>query len=518
MIQGALTLLTRSLREGARLRRAHSFRILSVLLLFGLLVEAHVTGGAIGAPGLRLFRWIGWLAVGLITLAGFSFFSTVISEEKEDGTLSLLKLADLSPLSIILGKSTSRLVAALLVFVAQFPFALLAITLGGVTVHQVWSAYVALAAYMILVANIALVCSVAARRSGTASILVLLVLLCYLAVTPLLHFSRAALEQDGLIPPDNAAVTAVWDAFDYGYELSVLTRLDAILRTGFAEPVFSPQVWFSLFGASLCFAAAWALFNPCTEYVDASSPVRGMVPRFHGRRFALVTRPGRFPLVWKDFHFVAGGPLLIGMKLIAYPLLLLVLYWQQAWIEVITDLEYSDAAWAAMSVVLGGELLLYATRIFRQERKWGTLPCLALLPRSLASIGYGKLIGCLLGSVPTVFVIGFLAWLDPLTVSNVNRSEFIPGVALVVVILLLVLQLTAYYSLAIPWGALPLALATMLVAGTCIFPVLAAAVSAVATAQQGDFAQLGPIVYTGAVLSAVLQLLIGLQFRAAAGQ
>jgi hypothetical protein len=66
--------------------------------------------------------------------------------------------------------------------------------------------------------------------------------------------------------------------------------------------------------------------------------------------------------------------------------------------------------------------------------------------------------------------------------------------------------------------AMPLALATMLVAGTCIFPILAAAVSAVSTSQQGDFAQLGPILYTGAVLSAVLQLLIAIQFRAAAAQ
>ena len=31
MVQGALTLMTRSLRDGARLRRSHAFRILSVL-------------------------------------------------------------------------------------------------------------------------------------------------------------------------------------------------------------------------------------------------------------------------------------------------------------------------------------------------------------------------------------------------------------------------------------------------------------------------------------------------------
>jgi hypothetical protein len=351
-----------------------------------------------------------------------------------------------------------------------------------------------------------------------ASILVLLVLIGYLAALPSLHFARKPLEQEGLLSPNNAVLTAVWDAIDFGYGLSILTRLETILRTGFAEPAFSPQVWFSLFGALACFVTSWAIFNRCTEYVDASSPVRGIVPAYRGRRFSIVTRPWRWPLVWKDFHFVSGGPLLTAAKFVAYPLLLAVIYWQQDWIDVITDLEFDEAAWATIGVIAGAELLLYSTRIFRQERKWGTLPCLALLPRSFATIGYAKLAGCLLGSIPTMLVIGMLYWVDPIVISGSSQKEFVPVVAMLVVVLLLVLQLTAYYSLAVPWGALPLALATLLVAGTCIVPVLAAAVSAVATAQQGDYAQLGPILYTGAVLSAVLQLLIAIQFRAAAGE
>lgn len=518
MVQGALTLMTRSLREGARLRRAHAFRILSVLLLFGMLIEAHAMSWTLGAPGLRLFRSIGWLAVGLITLAGFSYFASVISEEKEDGTLSLLKLADLSSLSIILGKSTSRLVAALLVFMAQFPFALLAITLGGVTVRQVWSTYVALAAYMILVANLALLCSVLSRRSGTASILVMLVLLAYLGLSPLLHLSRAALEQTGLLPRGDAVLAQVWDFVDFVYSTSILTRLEAILKTGYTEPAMSPQVWASLGGAFACFVTAWVIFDRYTEYVDSSEPARGMVPRRHSRRWGLVTRTWRWPLVWKDFHFVSGGPLLTGAKFIAYPVLLATLFYQQDWIEVVFGVEFRDAAWLAMVIVALCELLLYSTRIFRQERKWGTLPCLALLPRTMPAIGYAKLGGCLLGSVPTMLMFAALAWIVPLPNSGSQPWYLEPEVAFGLVMVALVLQLTALYSLMLSWGALPLALATLLVSGTCIFPVLAAAVSAVSTARQGDYAQLGPILYTGGVLSAALQLLIGLQFRAAASQ
>ena len=40
-----------------------------------------------------------------------------------------------------------------------------------------------------------------------------------------------------------------------------------------------------------------------------------------------------------------------------------------------------------------------------------------------------------------------------------------------------VLHLTALYSLIIRWGALPLALATLLVLGACLTPILAMALS-----------------------------------------
>ena len=104
-------------------------------------------------------------------MAGFGFFATAITEEKEEGTLGLLKMAGISRAGILLGKSTSRLVSAMLLLFAQFPFTLLAITLGGVTFQQILAAYSALLAYMILVANLAMFFSVSSKRSSTASLL-----------------------------------------------------------------------------------------------------------------------------------------------------------------------------------------------------------------------------------------------------------------------------------------------------------------------------------------------------------
>ena len=72
-------------------------------------VDAFLTVG----PGLRFFRSICTLNVMLITVSGVSYFVSAMSEEKDAGTLALLKLAGAPPLGIILSKSTSRLISAL---------------------------------------------------------------------------------------------------------------------------------------------------------------------------------------------------------------------------------------------------------------------------------------------------------------------------------------------------------------------------------------------------------------------
>src|SRR6185312_9394696 len=97
-----------------------------------------------GAPGLHFFRGIAYLDATFMTLLGVSFFSTAITEEKEEDTLGLMLMAGISPVGILLGKSGSRLIQALLLVTVQYPFMLLAITLGGVTQYQIWCAYVAL--------------------------------------------------------------------------------------------------------------------------------------------------------------------------------------------------------------------------------------------------------------------------------------------------------------------------------------------------------------------------------------
>lgn len=514
MLRGTLTLLNRSLRDSARRRSAHAVRLASVLVLLGMLIWAHASSGGVGAPGLRLFRLVCYLSVALISLAGLGFFASAITEEKEEGTLGLLKMADLSTLSIVLGKSTSRLAIALVMFIGQLPFALLSITLGGLKLEQVWAAYVAIAAYLVLVANIALLYSVVCRRTSEASMLLLFTLLTGLWLAPLLHDARVAIERDELVPANSAVMNVVWGTSQFFSDNSILRRIDAILTTGFQDSAFSPQVWWSLAGALACFVASCLLFDRFTEYVGAAPGGRAGRRRYWTG--SLRGRVWRWPLIWKDFHFLAGGPQMMIAKSILYLLMIAGVYWGYDWIWAIYYVSLVSAIWTAAILIAIGELLLTATRVLHHERSEGSLPCLLVLPRGVMSICYGKLAGCLLGSIPTVLLFAVLIAAMPN--APVGRDTFFQQVIPGMMLLLVLVHLTVLYSLIVRWGALPLAIGTLLLGGTCIVPIVAAAVATIYTSGQGAGSEFGPVVYAGLVLSGALQVAIGIRLRSVAAQ
>ena len=113
MNKGVLALFVRSMREDSRRMLPYAARValvLLVLLVVSITQQVFRAGG--GAAGLNVFRGVTWLNFGCLTLIGLTYFASSITEEKEDGTLGLLRMTNLNPVSILLGKSTSRLIAA----------------------------------------------------------------------------------------------------------------------------------------------------------------------------------------------------------------------------------------------------------------------------------------------------------------------------------------------------------------------------------------------------------------------
>ena len=134
-------------------------------------------------------------------------------------------MAHIGPTAMLVGKSVPRLTGAMLVLFAQFPFTLLAVTLGGVLRHQIVAGYTTLLAYLVLVAGLGLIFSVLCRTSMAAARGVVIVLGIFLILPPIVD-----------------------DAFRSGPSLvtraSPFIRIEEICRTGFtgATPVAPARV------------------------------------------------------------------------------------------------------------------------------------------------------------------------------------------------------------------------------------------------------------------------------------
>lgn len=471
MFHGLLALLTRSLRQDARQLRNHVFRLCFVGFIYLSLLFASITAGMYGAPGLQFFKSIALLNEIFITCAGIGFFASAITEEKEEETIGLLIMAGLNPLGILLGKSTSRLIQASMLLIVQFPFMLLAVTLGGVTPHQILAAYVALLAFMALLANVALVFSTICERGGSAAGLTTLLLVLYATTPSFAPALTAELTRVGL-PQSTWYGQSLFQLLEWSAESSVYWRIHwRIMETGFNEPIISTQVMTNSVGGLICFCIAWLVFIPSTGKANSGGVSRGLVLKSTSRM--RLFSPGRswaMPLAWKDFQFIAGGYSFAMIKVFAYALLLVATiyvnyYWGGG------GLQWGDIGTAYVSLLLaaiGIEACILAARIFHDEVRLQTLSSLLMLPRSIPYLAYTKALGCVLGLLPSIICLCLgtllLPGVDVSTAMETLIDPFTWGIILGVTIFL---HLVALLSLFVKWGALPLAIFVMAPISLC---------------------------------------------------
>lgn len=470
MIAPLLALFGRSLREDARLKMTYVARVGLVLIILLFLLSVRGTFGWGNAPGLRFFSSVVYINFFFILLAGFSHFASAITEEKEEMTLGLLRMTNLNALSILLGKSTSRVVNALLLLAAQFPFTLLAISLGGVSGRQIVAAYCTLGAFIIFLANLALLASVICRRSTGAAVLTGVTLFVFFAAVPFLRWLTMLPTYIGITTGPSPAVSALGALADGVNLASPLKRLGAILATGFADSPVGIQVWSNLGLGLLCFLLAWALFEIfCNEQHEATQPRSLVAQRKSLFRGLGAGRAWQHALAWKDFHFLTGGKSWMAIKFVVYGLLLAAILWiPRRWNS---SPNFKDFGFAAMwiSIIIGSiETWFIAASFLRHERRWKTLSSLAMLPMSMRRIAYQKLLGCLPSLIPalTYFMIGLLCIFagdggDEFRWLEVSRwtLDGVLGFGLTIAHAILFLHLVALLSLYLKRGALPAAIA-----------------------------------------------------------
>ena len=470
----AFALFERALRLETRSLLMCFARVgLLLVILFVLLpIQSMSRVGYYGAPGLRFLEPMVWINLVCITLAGLSYFASAITEEKEEMTLGLLRMTDLNPVAILLGKSTSRLVGALLLLLVQVPFVLLAVTLGGVGIVQIAAAYSTLLAYMFFVCNFALLLSVIFRNTATAGGVGLFFLFFFFFGCYWAKAIERGLASSQTINPENGLWPTVTSVIDYWRQATPTERIGSIFQTGFTGPVISFQVVSNLVMGVLFFLLAWLVFDWFThEEKDAAPARRWLVGR--------TNRPSRIPphlvgfgaITWKDFTFIGGGKFGVILKFAVLGLLVGICNFicYQSDSPITWEFEGGVLIWASF-LMTAIWLALEASRIFKDEVRWKTLSSLITLPISVRELAYRKVAGALAGTLPLLAgaVVGMVMvpdkvadFLNELLKHPTSFASFLVAILQFV----LFLHLTAFLSLVIKRGALPLAFAIHFVGG-----------------------------------------------------
>lgn len=466
MLRGIFALFFRSLRGDARSVWVHLAWLFLLLVIYIALWFAQVQADYLGAPGRNFFRYVIYLNAIFVTLLGVSYFSSAISEEKEEDTLGLMTMAGISPLGILLGKSTTRLFQVFLLLALQYPFTLLAITLGGLKPDQISAAYLALLAYTILLANVGLFCSVVSRRNRDAASLTVLLLIGYI-FTPLFALIGVSFLQFQGGADWQSVAPLLKPILAWVSKTSVFTQLYEVTETGY-QLSFTPQLLTNFLGGIVFFLLSWWLFPLVSHEPATDATTRVMVPlKTSSRRWFGAGRAWSDSLAWKDFHFVAGGwygiVIRIGLYAGLYVLTILVSYpW---WNSRFTELNWKDVTYGYqifLPPLFAVDCALCASRLFQEEIRHQTLGALLMLPQSVAKVCYSKIIGCVVGLVPGMIAL-FIAFcvlsrdVGVIATNNLN----IAFACWYVANLFLLIHLSLLFSLYLRWGAFAMAIAVI---------------------------------------------------------
>lgn len=478
MLRGSLIFTTFALKKDVHLKRTHIFRFACIALVFLILFSSWLTSSRISSPGLDYFTKIVWLNFWLITLAGIGFFSTAITEEKEEETLPLLKLAGMNSLGLLLGKSTVRALRVILLLVGQLPFLMLAVALGGITPLQIFATLAAMIAYVILIANFSLLCSVYAKHSGEAIVLVLIGLFFLFFSPTILTKISVNLQSRGYLAANDLTPRCIEDFSKFGHEISVTERFNTILSNGFSESAISTQVTSNFLLGACCFLIAWAMFERCTAIDQAENTGKKLLNR---KRKTRNSRPGQLAFVWKEFHFITGGKKTLIIKSFLYMSVILsvvaggILLDQNSDENFVFPFSWKQLMNACLFLMVIGSVIectIYTSRIFREERKLKMLPLITILPHSLLRIVYEKIGGCMIALLPICMALGLLTLIAPDSVTNFFNSGFNSLFLLIVIQFVVFLHLLAYYSIIVRWGALAFAVGTIILVEACATPFL----------------------------------------------
>lgn len=448
-----MALLERSLRVDARSWQPHLVRFGLLVAIEIALINILMVRGRFGAPGLIFFRTIFVLDAIFIALLGASFFSTAISEEKEEETLGMMQMAGINPLGILLGKLGGRLTQTLLLIAVQYPLTLLAVTMGGVTAHQIQAAFLALGALVVFEAGLGLLCSTIASSSRHAVSMMVLMMIGYIAIPYACHESLVTMARRNVLVD-----TLPFQLLSTVSQCCLFLQISPIMTTNYTESVWSSQVISNSLIGITALLMAWLLFPKFSLNRASEAVSRGLMARRGSRlSFLAPPRPWVNPFLWKEFYFQGNGAVGIGVRILFYVLLglgttVLSEYWWNSGTNHLAEMVMTQV------MALGTlEIAILVARSIRDEIRGRTVSTLMLLPWTPATMLYSKLGGFSLAAWPALAVL-FVCCCTPSGAHAVQ--DFLDREAgyFFLAHFLLVPHLAAVLALYLRWGSVPLAI------------------------------------------------------------
>ena len=461
MAGGTFALVERSLRVESRSVKTHIIRLFFAGGLLTVLIFIEMENRSMSNPGGFFFAGICWVNMVLLNLAGMSFFSTIITEEKEEMTLGLLKMAGISGLGILAGKLAPRLISVLVLLSIQLPFTFLSITLGGISTEQVLAAYALLISFSILLSGVGMLLSTVCSRSSLSTALMTSFLVASYLV-PWIGFSIAQAASFGRTP--GLFTQTCIDVFGWLVNVSPLVSIDRILNTGYSAGILTIQVWTYLATGALTIGLSWLLFESFTRNEKPIAPSRGLggiVLAFRGKSRTQNRQVWNNALAWKDFNFTTGGTTALIIKFGCYAsLMFLISLTLGGSLSSQNDEAIGGLCWGSMLLALAIEIPVYFSRVFREEIRWQTWSGLVLLPESISTIAFNKLKGLLPTFLPALAIMAFGVMLNPRDFLQMIDEVFgDPGGYYALSQYALLVHLSVLMSVTVKWGALPLSIA-----------------------------------------------------------
>ena len=339
-------------------------RTILLLILFFFMVPFSASDPS---SGLSFFRFLISLNFIYATFYACNTFASVISNEKEQGTLGLLMLTPRHPISIIAAKVIPPFTEVLFTFLIELPLLLICIALGGIDSEQIYQIIILLPIHTFFIMGVGVFFSNLLNSSKAAFSATFLCVVAF-------YFIPITIDQIFKILGPAYPNLGLHEKLKF---TNTTYLLFDILRFKDCWELIGYFAIFSFISTTFLIFISLKILERTnlTTSIKSTSNSKGK------NSVNRIRRAWKTAIVGKDFH-ASGGKRFLILKVISYPLISLAL------IYAISDLKQSNLEDILSFLALihlcaaAMEILLYASQTFFNEVKQTQLSSLQMLPIS----------------------------------------------------------------------------------------------------------------------------------------